>query len=1720
MIGRFVNDENIVSSDEYTFDLEVINNILIEEIVASDMIIPINYNGELDYSILPNTATNQNLMYQVSDNEILEINDGIITAKKNGTTSILISTQDGSEVTKTINVTVDDPKLNYDITNIVGDTNTSLDTLYTMYDARIDGKITSTLISDYSIHVVLNDNIDADAYFHLNTIGDNFTLTADKTMTVPGTYTIVVTGTDVNGNTVEGVSTNNTFIIYEVSPVTGLNAGDIAFDLDDEIVIPYEITPLGASNYNVLFEIISGDDIISVAADGKMKGLKTGDASLKISSKENPDINKVINVYVRNVEVELYNYSIIGDYNVNTNVIYESYGGKLIFNYNESDVNEIALKVTSSDGSDISSMFTYAADVVVDPINANTIKRLTVNVPSSLDAGEYSISLIGKYVDDSGKIASSGSDTYDFSVLENVLVEEITGDDMYIPLDFNGKINYNVSPNNVVNNGVTFSNYDDSIISVSDDGMITAHSLGETTVTIKAKDKGQKTGTVKVIVTEPYFSYEITSIEGDYYINPNAIYQFQSGTIYGKINPILTSEFDIKVEYINGTDASSLFDFDIDEENNTFEIAVDDSKALAQEYTIIMTGKDKNGNVVTGTSTNNSFTILNNTLINSIEADDITMLVGDVKNLTYDINNDALNKDVDVSIKDGFDVITLDESLNITGLKSGVAHILIKAKDASNLEKVVTVKVVEASANMVIDNIVGDYDLDTSKIYEHKTGTILGHVDCVDINEASFKIYKDDNLIESGFDIQYESIGDVYSYTIGVGNVNDAGTYKIVFEGDYLYNDSSISKVKKSVVFLIDENILIDSVLADDIYLTNGDSKLLIKDEYYLISPSNVTNDKIIFEVPVEYSDVISVDDDGLLTAKSVGDARVNIIAYDSSEVKCVINVHVSDISVSLDFIEEGNEDDYLDTSRIYENVGGKLIFNTALSDEELTVNYYVYDINGNDVTNMFGFDKDNEDAIKALIVPSYIEAGIFKVVVTATTNDETPVTVSDYEFFTVYQNILVKEIEASDVFLSLDESQELKYNIISSDADKSVTNDKVEVIVDDDEIVSYDESLNMILGKKLGSTTITIKSKDAGHVTKVINVNVIDLSIDAQITSIIGNYDVDTSKLFAGHGGIVKGSFAASDYNNLTVKVLENDVEVADDLYEFIINENEFELNVFEGLSEGNYKLKITISNTMVAETVSKDALLEFEVYKDIKVSSIESDDVYLDLDDDNKSINYVLQPQNITNTNVEFINYDDSVVSIDSSGKIIPKKVGSTGVTIRAKDGSDVTSVININVVDVNINLMDVVFNDVNGNSINSIFSGNEAIVNGNISVSGQNTDLKVNIYSSDDELVNSSFDGIVIGSNSVIIPISSTLDADNYRAEVIASYVNDGVVVSSSSVSIPITILDPALSTSINLIESSLLNDNGSVVDALNYGMSGSFTASYKVVNGTDLSLSIYYNNVDVTSLFDDVDINNNSLSFSIPNDLQSGTYQVIIVASLIIDDSEVSSAQLTIPFVVSSGTGVDDIIADDLSIKLGESVKLNYQPSDLSVIFIVNDSSVIDIDDSGNVIPKKVGQTSVTIRSALDSSVSKTINVVVYDDNLNDIGYTVLDDMISDIDPSTDLSTLVSNITKNNNVQVRIYTSNNVLRTSGIVATGDIIEIVNGESVKRFEAVVPGDASGDGRITALDYIAIRNHIMGSNTITKNAFVKAADYSKDNKISALDYIAIRNYIMKGAN
>ena len=78
-------------------------------------------------------------------------------------------------------------------------------------------------------------------------------------------------------------------------------------------------------------------------------------------------------------------------------------------------------------------------------------------------------------------------------------------------------------------------------------------------------------------------------------------------------------------------------------------------------------------------------------------------------------------------------------------------------------------------------------------------------------------------------------------------------------------------------------------------------------------------------------------------------------------------------------------------------------------------------------------------------------------------------------------------------------------------------------------------------------------------------------------------------------------------------------------------------------------------------------------------------------------------------------------------------------------------------------------------------------------------------------------------------------------------------------------------------------------------------------------------------------------------------------------------------------------------------------------------------------------------------------------------------------------------------------------------SGDLKTGGKVKIKD----KNYTVIMLGDANEDGKVSAIDYMKVKNHIMESGKLSGNN-EKAADVNEDKKISALDYMKIKNYIM----
>lgn len=60
---------------------------------------------------------------------------------------------------------------------------------------------------------------------------------------------------------------------------------------------------------------------------------------------------------------------------------------------------------------------------------------------------------------------------------------------------------------------------------------------------------------------------------------------------------------------------------------------------------------------------------------------------------------------------------------------------------------------------------------------------------------------------------------------------------------------------------------------------------------------------------------------------------------------------------------------------------------------------------------------------------------------------------------------------------------------------------------------------------------------------------------------------------------------------------------------------------------------------------------------------------------------------------------------------------------------------------------------------------------------------------------------------------------------------------------------------------------------------------------------------------------------------------------------------------------------------------------------------------------------------------------------------------------------------------------------------------------------------GDVNNDGKISTMDYVLVKNHILNISSLTGKA-AKAADVNKDGKISTMDYVLIKNHILGISN
>jgi len=176
---------------------------------------------------------------------------------------------------------------------------------------------------------------------------------------------------------------------------------------------------------------------------------------------------------------------------------------------------------------------------------------------------------------------------------------------------------------------------------------------------------------------------------------------------------------------------------------------------------------------------------------------------------------------------------------------------------------------------------------------------------------------------------------------------------------------------------------------------------------------------------------------------------------------------------------------------------------------------------------------------------------------------------------------------------------------------------------------------------------------------------------------------------------------------------------------------------------------------------------------------------------------------------------------------------------------------------------------------------------------------------------------------------------------------------------------------------------------------------------------------------------------------------------------------------------------------------------YVPSDnftkVVIGTVVNNKPNVDPGNNTNSEPQQPEEPKIPVSTVVSNA-----------------SYSYQAGIINNLNAGLETSTLINSLTSKGALAVVITKANGEAK-SGRLATGDKVTITTNAGSETLSVVISGDTSGDGSITASDYVKIKNHIMGSQ-ILGGVFEKAADFNRDGSISASDYVKVKNQIMGG--
>lgn len=120
-------------------------------------------------------------------------------------------------------------------------------------------------------------------------------------------------------------------------------------------------------------------------------------------------------------------------------------------------------------------------------------------------------------------------------------------------------------------------------------------------------------------------------------------------------------------------------------------------------------------------------------------------------------------------------------------------------------------------------------------------------------------------------------------------------------------------------------------------------------------------------------------------------------------------------------------------------------------------------------------------------------------------------------------------------------------------------------------------------------------------------------------------------------------------------------------------------------------------------------------------------------------------------------------------------------------------------------------------------------------------------------------------------------------------------------------------------------------------------------------------------------------------------------------------------------------------------------------------------------------------------------------------------------VSGIKPGTDVGTFIKTFNVKNGT-VKVFSSSNSQKTSGLIATGDSVAVYDNEGNQKlkYNIVLFGDTSSDGKVSIVDLARVQKHLLEVNKLSGSQNT-AADVNRDGKVSILDLARVQKHLLE---